>query len=71
MDLLADPEFRAAHLHTGFLDAFMSRRLSPKLDQELTTVAAIAAALNQQQTVPMSATPASRWKQLASEVLSR
>ncbi len=71
VDLLADPDFRAGRLHTGFLDTFMSRRLSPKLDQELTAVAAIAAALSQQPTVATSAAPASRWKQQASEVLYR
>ena len=71
VDLLADPDFRAGHLHTGFLDTFMSRRLPPTLDVELTTVAAIAAALSQKQTVTTAATPTSRWKQQASEGLYR
>ena len=71
MDLLADPDFRAGHLHTGFLDAFMSRRPPPTLDVELATVAAIAAALSQKQTVATAAAPTSRWKQQASEGLYR
>ena len=71
VDLLADPDFRAGHLHTGFLDSFMSRRVPPKLDEELITVAAIAAALSQQPTLPTAAAPVSRWKQQASEGLYR
>ena len=49
----------------------MSRRPPPTLDVELATVAAIAAALSQKQTVATAAAPTSRWKQQASEGLYR
>ena len=71
IDLLADPDFRAGHLHTGFLDSFMQRRLPPTPDRELATVAAIAAALSQRHTETPAAPPASRWKQQPNEGLYR
>ena len=62
VDLLADPEFRAGNLHTGFLDGFFLRRPRPLPDAEVEAVAAIAAALSQPRLSPATATPPSRWK---------
>ena len=44
--VLDDPEFRAGHLHTGFIEEFQARRTEPviKLDAEYAAVAAMAAA---------------------------
>ncbi|MBY0505641.1 MAG: acetyl-CoA carboxylase biotin carboxylase subunit [Bryobacteraceae bacterium] len=61
-DLLADPEFRAANLHTGFLDGFFSRRPKAPGRTEVDTVAAIAAALAQPRSSAPTAPAVSRWK---------
>ncbi len=71
LDLLADPQFRAGQLHTGFLDEFMARRIPHLPDVEATMVAAIAAALHQRPTATAPAPATSRWKQQAQEALYR
>jgi acetyl-CoA carboxylase biotin carboxylase subunit len=44
--ILEDPEFRAANLHTGFIDEFFQRRRSREPSGDLAAVAALAAALH-------------------------
>lgn len=44
--ILEDPEFRAANLHTGFIDDFFRRNKPPQPPPDLAAVAAIAAALH-------------------------
>jgi len=44
--ILEDPEFRAGHLHTGFIDEFFERRRPPLPPADLAAVAALAAALH-------------------------
>ena len=43
--ILEDREFRAGHLHTGFIDEFFERHRAPRPSRDLTAVAALAAAL--------------------------
>jgi acetyl-CoA carboxylase biotin carboxylase subunit len=43
--ILEDREFRAANLHTGFIDEFFERHKAPKPPHDLADVAALAAAL--------------------------
>ena len=43
--LMEDPEFREARLHTGFIDEFLARTERSELPPEFTQVAALAAAL--------------------------
>ena len=44
--ILEDPEFRAAHLHTGFIEEFFERHTPPQPPPDLAIVAALAAALH-------------------------
>jgi acetyl-CoA carboxylase biotin carboxylase subunit len=44
--ILEDPEFRAGHLHTGFIDEFFARQAAADAPVDLRTVAALAAALH-------------------------
>ena len=44
--ILEDPEFRAAKLHTGFIDEFFQRRKPAEAQGDLAAVAALAAALH-------------------------
>jgi acetyl-CoA carboxylase biotin carboxylase subunit len=44
--ILEDAEFRAGHLHTGFIDEFFERRRPPRPPRDLAAVAALAAALH-------------------------
>ncbi len=44
--ILEDPEFRAANLHTGFIDEFFQRRRPPEPPPDLAAAAALAAALH-------------------------
>ena len=44
--ILEDPEFRAAKLHTGFIDEFFQRRRSLEPSGDLAAVAALAGALH-------------------------
>jgi acetyl-CoA carboxylase biotin carboxylase subunit len=44
--ILEDPEFRAARLHTGFIEEFFRRTRVPEPSAELRTVASLAAALH-------------------------
>jgi acetyl-CoA carboxylase, biotin carboxylase subunit len=44
--ILEDPEFRAGHLHTGFIDEFFARQAAADAPADLRTVAALAAALH-------------------------
>ena len=72
MDILADPEFRAGHLDTGFLEGFFARRPKPVPDAEMEAVAAIAAALSQPRPgAAPEAAETSRWKLQAFEGLYR
>ncbi len=72
VDLLADPEFRAANLHTGFLDGFFARRGATPEDADRALAEAIAAALNEKPVARAAETTAvSRWKKQASEGLYR
>jgi acetyl-CoA carboxylase biotin carboxylase subunit len=63
--ILEDPEFRAGHLHTGFIDEFFQRRRPPRPPRDLAAVAALAAALHARSRSgaadPDSATAASAW----------
>ncbi|HXF25943.1 MAG TPA: hypothetical protein VN610_01650, partial [Bryobacteraceae bacterium] len=45
-DLLNDPEFQAALLHTGFIEEFLKRNPMAANNKELARIAAIAAALH-------------------------
>jgi acetyl-CoA carboxylase biotin carboxylase subunit len=56
--ILEDPEFRAAHLHTGFIDEFFQRRQPPEPRPDLVAVAALAAALHTAGRKPATATTA-------------
>ena len=60
VDLLADADFRAARLHTGFLDTF--QRPTKVLEPDLVAVSAIAAALSQRRISPPTAVATSRWR---------
>jgi acetyl-CoA carboxylase biotin carboxylase subunit len=44
--ILEDPEFQAAKLHTGFIDEFFQRRRPVEPAGDLAAVAALAAALH-------------------------
>ena len=44
--ILEDPEFRAGHLHTGFIDEFFARAKRPCRRRRLEAVAALVAALH-------------------------
>ena len=44
--ILEDAEFRAGHLHTGFIEEFFERRRPPRPPRDLAAVAALAAALH-------------------------
>jgi acetyl-CoA carboxylase biotin carboxylase subunit len=44
--ILDDAEFRAGHIHTGFIDEFFARHRASEPPAELTAVAALAAALH-------------------------
>jgi acetyl-CoA carboxylase biotin carboxylase subunit len=63
--ILEDPEFRAGHLHTGFIDEFFERRRPPRPPRDLAAVAALAAALDARSRFmgagPDSAKAASTW----------
>src|ERR1017187_8797965 len=54
--ILEDPEFRAAHLHTGFIEEFFQRHTPPQPPPDLAIVAALAAALHTTARKPAAAT---------------
>ncbi len=56
--ILEDPEFRAARLHTGFIEEFFQRHQAPKAPHDLELVAALAAAVHSISQAPQSTTPA-------------
>lgn len=63
--ILADSEFEAGRLHTGFIDDFLGRAAPPGHSDELLDVAAIAAAFHATQeraAVPAVASTDSRWR---------
>jgi acetyl-CoA carboxylase biotin carboxylase subunit len=66
--ILEDPEFRAGHLHTGFIDEFFARHQAKEAPAELRTVAALAAALHAskptESAVSASDAPRSRWLEI-------
>ncbi|MCC6265474.1 MAG: acetyl-CoA carboxylase biotin carboxylase subunit [Bryobacterales bacterium] len=43
--ILNDPEFRAGHLHTGFIEEYMARRGKETLDEKVVEMAVLAGAL--------------------------
>jgi acetyl-CoA carboxylase biotin carboxylase subunit len=53
--ILEDPEFRAANLHTGFIEEFFQRHQAPQAPEDLEVVAALAAAVH---TISRTAEPA-------------
>jgi acetyl-CoA carboxylase biotin carboxylase subunit len=63
--ILEDPEFRAANLHTGFIDEFFRRNKRPDPPADLAQVAALVAALHsaRRRADAAPASPASRWLQ--------
>ena len=63
--ILEDPEFRAAKLHTGFIDEFFQRRKPAEAPGDLAAVAALAAALHSAARKPQdsaAAQSASPWQ---------
>ena len=44
--ILEDPEFRAGHLHTGFIEEFLGRAKAPEPPENVEAVAALVAALD-------------------------
>jgi acetyl/propionyl-CoA carboxylase alpha subunit len=74
--ILEDPEFRAAHLHTAFIDEFFQRHAAPKPADDLAIVAALAAALYTAARKPeaggtTTAQPASPWQTAGRDGLLR
>jgi acetyl-CoA carboxylase biotin carboxylase subunit len=75
--ILEDPEFRAAHLHTGFIDEFFQRHTPPQPPPDLAIVAALAAALHTTARQPAAATAAaststaSPWQSAGRDALLR
>jgi acetyl-CoA carboxylase biotin carboxylase subunit len=65
--ILEDPEFRAARLHTGFIEEFFERRPPVSPPPDFTAVAALAAALHTMASAENGSEPraaaASRWLQ--------
>jgi acetyl-CoA carboxylase biotin carboxylase subunit len=63
--ILEDPEFRAAHLHTGFIDEFFRRTPAREAPAGLAGVAALVAALHTARRKPAAnaaaSQPPSRW----------
>jgi acetyl-CoA carboxylase biotin carboxylase subunit len=65
--ILEDPEFRAARLHTGFIEEFFARRVAREAPEEFTAVSALVAALYSARRKPdapsgsAAAGSASRW----------
>ena len=64
-DILDDPEFRAGHLHTGFIDEFFRRKPpASEPDKNMLHAVVLAAALNaftRPKESPVAARAASRW----------
>jgi acetyl/propionyl-CoA carboxylase alpha subunit len=72
--ILEDPEFRAANLHTGFIDEFFQRRRPLEPPPDLAAVAALAAALHAAARKPLDSTAAqnaSRWQSSGRDGLLR
>jgi acetyl-CoA carboxylase biotin carboxylase subunit len=70
--ILDDPEFGAAHLHTGFIDEFFARTTPPEAPPELAVVAALAAALHARPQVNGAISQdVSRWRAAGHEDLLR
>jgi acetyl-CoA carboxylase biotin carboxylase subunit len=62
--ILEDGEFRAARLHTGFIEEFFERHNTPRAPRDLASVAALAAALHtlsRPRDNPESTSTASAW----------
>ena len=56
--ILEEPEFQAANLHTQFIEEFLERRQAPRPPSDLTAVAALAAALHTRRGPALEAEPA-------------
>jgi acetyl-CoA carboxylase biotin carboxylase subunit len=66
--ILVDPEFRAGHLHTGFIEEFFARQHAQPASEDVKAVAALAAAIHaskrNQASVPDRAPSSSRWLEI-------
>jgi acetyl-CoA carboxylase biotin carboxylase subunit len=73
--ILEDPEFRAGHLHTGFIDEFFARHHEKEAPDGVRTVAALAAALHASKRTESagyaSDAPRSRWLEMGRSDLLR
>jgi len=72
--ILEDAEFRAARLHTGFLDEFFARTATPEPPAELAEIAALVAALHGNGRKTEAAAPAaagSKWLEAGRSELLR
>jgi acetyl-CoA carboxylase biotin carboxylase subunit len=69
-DVLADPEFVAGRLSTGFLDGFFARRGAQAPPIEMQAVAALVA-VSGQVPPPASAVQSSRWRESGREAILR
>jgi acetyl-CoA carboxylase biotin carboxylase subunit len=56
--ILDDPEFRAGHLHTGFIDEFLDRHQTRPAPPDLAVVAALTAAVHSASRAPAAGAPA-------------
>jgi acetyl-CoA carboxylase biotin carboxylase subunit len=61
--ILEDPEFRAGNLHTGFIEEFFARHVQAEAKEDVTAVAALAAALHsaKRNGAPEQIAATSRW----------
>jgi acetyl-CoA carboxylase, biotin carboxylase subunit len=71
--ILADPAYRAAGLHTGFIDEFLERNGSPAspVDEDAEFAAALVAAIHSMSREPAPAPPRTRWSAEGREDLLR
>jgi acetyl-CoA carboxylase, biotin carboxylase subunit len=70
--ILDDPQFRAGHLHTGFIDEFFARTKPLEAPPELAVIAALAAALHARPEENGAVSQdASRWRAAGREDLLR
>jgi acetyl-CoA carboxylase biotin carboxylase subunit len=70
--ILEDPEFRAGHLHTGFIEEFFARTPPPVAPPELTAIAALVASLHARPAETLNGPPSGRrWLAAGREDLLR
>jgi acetyl-CoA carboxylase, biotin carboxylase subunit len=63
LDVLADAEFQAGELHTGFLEDWFRRRVKNIPSEEALEVAKLAAGLARKNALPVPAARVSRWRE--------